>query len=347
MKRLLILGSTGSIGTQALDVVARAGDELELVGLSRRRSLGAARRAGARARRPADRAGRPGRRRARRRGVDRRRGAQRRRGARAARRSSPAPTSCSTRSSAPPASGPTVAALGEGIDLALANKESLVVGGELVTALAEATGAQLLPVDSEHSALHQLLAGEPPGRASSASSSPPPAGRSAAARDELAGVTRRGGAQAPDVVDGRQDHDRLGDADEQGPRGDRGPPPVRHALRAHRRRRAPAVDRPRAGRSCATAPRSRTSAIPTCACRSPTRCTTPTAPTCPIQALDLAAVGALTFEAPDPDAFPCLRLAREAARRRRHRAVRAQRRQRGRRARLPRRPASASPASPR
>jgi 1-deoxy-D-xylulose-5-phosphate reductoisomerase len=59
--------------------------------------------------------------------------------------------------------GPTVATLGEGIDLALANKESLVVGGELVMALAEATGAQILPVDSEHSALHQLLAGEAAG----------------------------------------------------------------------------------------------------------------------------------------------------------------------------------------
>ena len=70
------------------------------------------------------------------------------------------PTSSSTRSSARPASGPTVAALGEGIDLALANKESLVVGGELVTQLAEATGAQIIPVDSEHSAIHQLLAGE-------------------------------------------------------------------------------------------------------------------------------------------------------------------------------------------
>jgi 1-deoxy-D-xylulose-5-phosphate reductoisomerase len=58
---------------------------------------------------------------------------------------------------------PTVAALGEGIDLALANKESLVVGGELVTQLAEATGAQIIPVDSEHSALFQLLAGEQPG----------------------------------------------------------------------------------------------------------------------------------------------------------------------------------------
>src|SRR5205823_13628212 len=59
--------------------------------------------------------------------------------------------------------GPTVAALGEGIDLALANKESLVVGGELVTQLAEATGAQVVPVDSEHSALYQLISGEPAG----------------------------------------------------------------------------------------------------------------------------------------------------------------------------------------
>ena len=50
--------------------------------------------------------------------------------------------------------GSTVVALTEGIDVALANKESLVLGGELVMALAEATGARLLPVDSEHSALH-------------------------------------------------------------------------------------------------------------------------------------------------------------------------------------------------
>src|SRR5579859_7279536 len=58
---------------------------------------------------------------------------------------------------------PTVATLGEGIDLALANKESLVVGGELVMALAQATGATIIPVDSEHSAIHQLLAAERPG----------------------------------------------------------------------------------------------------------------------------------------------------------------------------------------
>jgi 1-deoxy-D-xylulose-5-phosphate reductoisomerase len=59
--------------------------------------------------------------------------------------------------------GPTVVALTEGVDVALANKESLVIGGELTMTLAEATGARLLPVDSEHSALFQLIASQPPG----------------------------------------------------------------------------------------------------------------------------------------------------------------------------------------
>ena len=59
--------------------------------------------------------------------------------------------------------GSTIVALSEGIDVALANKESLVLGGDLVMALAEATGARLLPVDSEHSALFQLIGGEAPG----------------------------------------------------------------------------------------------------------------------------------------------------------------------------------------
>src|SRR5439155_19085143 len=85
--------------------------------------------------------------------------------------------------------GPTVATLGEGVDLALANKESLVVGGELVIALAEATGAALIPVDSEHSALHQLLAAERPGTVDKlilTASGGPFRGR---ARAELEGVT--------------------------------------------------------------------------------------------------------------------------------------------------------------
>jgi 1-deoxy-D-xylulose-5-phosphate reductoisomerase len=56
----------------------------------------------------------------------------------------------------------TMAALGAGADLALANKESLVAGGDLVTAAAEAAGAAILPVDSEHSALAQCLEGAAP-----------------------------------------------------------------------------------------------------------------------------------------------------------------------------------------
>jgi 1-deoxy-D-xylulose-5-phosphate reductoisomerase len=57
----------------------------------------------------------------------------------------------------------TVVALSAGIDVALANKESLVIGGELVMALSEGTGARLIPVDSEHSALHQLIGRESAG----------------------------------------------------------------------------------------------------------------------------------------------------------------------------------------
>jgi 1-deoxy-D-xylulose-5-phosphate reductoisomerase len=56
----------------------------------------------------------------------------------------------------------TIATLRAGVDLALANKESLVVGGDLVMRLAARTGAAIVPVDSEHSALHQLLQGTGP-----------------------------------------------------------------------------------------------------------------------------------------------------------------------------------------
>ena len=52
----------------------------------------------------------------------------------------------------------TLEALEAGIDVALANKESLVAGGPLVLAAARRSGASLIPVDSEHSALHQLAA---------------------------------------------------------------------------------------------------------------------------------------------------------------------------------------------
>jgi 1-deoxy-D-xylulose-5-phosphate reductoisomerase len=157
-RRLLILGSTGSIGVQALDVVSRS-DELTVVGLS---AHDASDQLIAQAREF---------------GVSRIALADDDAAARAAEVWTDGEvlggpealvelvtgTECDLVLNAIVGSAglvPTVAALGEGIDLALANKESLVVGGELVTQLAEATGAAIIPVDSEHSALHQLLAGE-------------------------------------------------------------------------------------------------------------------------------------------------------------------------------------------
>ena len=61
---------------------------------------------------------------------------------------------------------PTLAALDRGTDVAIATKEVLVMAGELVTARARQTGARLIPVDSEHSALWQCLRGEDPGSVS-------------------------------------------------------------------------------------------------------------------------------------------------------------------------------------
>ncbi|MCQ4636533.1 1-deoxy-D-xylulose-5-phosphate reductoisomerase [Anaerovorax odorimutans] len=56
---------------------------------------------------------------------------------------------------------PTYYGLKAGNDIAFANKETLVAGGELITQMAEETGARLLPVDSEHSAIFQCLQGNP------------------------------------------------------------------------------------------------------------------------------------------------------------------------------------------
>lgn len=83
--------------------------------------------------------------------------------------------------------GPTLAALQAGSVLALANKESLVAGGALVTAAA--SPGQIVPVDSEHSALAQCLRGgraEEVGRLVLTASGGPFRGRT---RDDLAGVT--------------------------------------------------------------------------------------------------------------------------------------------------------------
>jgi len=55
---------------------------------------------------------------------------------------------------------PTIAAIKAGKKIALANKETLVVAGEIIGRLIRESGSQLIPVDSEHSAIFQCLAGE-------------------------------------------------------------------------------------------------------------------------------------------------------------------------------------------
>src|SRR3954452_4015393 len=161
MRRLLILGSTGSIGTQALDIVERS-DELELVGLSAERSweqlVAQAQAHGVRRIALADpdagaRAGEAW------------TGGEVLAGAEGLVRLVVESGADLVLNAVVGSAGlaPTVATLAEGIDLALANKESLVVGGELVTALAVGTRANVIPVDSEHSALFQLLRGESAG----------------------------------------------------------------------------------------------------------------------------------------------------------------------------------------
>jgi len=160
MKKVLVLGSTGSIGTQALEVIGRS-DELQAVGLAAGSGwetvVEQAREHGVPTVALADQET-----------------AERARGAWSGRvlageegiRELIATTDADlVLNSIVGAAGlgSTIVALSEGIDVALANKESLVLGGELVMALAEATGARLLPVDSEHSALFQLIGAEAPG----------------------------------------------------------------------------------------------------------------------------------------------------------------------------------------
>jgi 1-deoxy-D-xylulose-5-phosphate reductoisomerase len=57
---------------------------------------------------------------------------------------------------------PTIEAIKRGKTVALANKETLVVAGEIITSLAKKHNARIIPIDSEHSAILQCLAGEKP-----------------------------------------------------------------------------------------------------------------------------------------------------------------------------------------
>jgi 1-deoxy-D-xylulose-5-phosphate reductoisomerase len=306
---VIILGSTGSIGTQALDVVERS-RELQVVGLSASTS--------------ADEIVEQ----ARRFGVKRIALADETAAARAAEQWASGEvlsgdaalmeliteTDCDLVLNGLVGSaglGPTVATLGEGIDLALANKESLVVGGELVTALAEATGARIIPVDSEHSALHQLIASEKPGtvdRLLLTASGGPFRGRQAS---ELGDVTIEEALAHPTWAMGGKitidsatlmnkglelieahhlfgiDYDRIDVVVH--------PQSIIHSLIQLNDGAALA----HMGYPDMRVPISY-------ALHWPERADVPVAP------LNLPELGQLTFEEPDVDAFPCLRLAREA-----------------------------------
>jgi 1-deoxy-D-xylulose-5-phosphate reductoisomerase len=307
VRRILIVGSTGSIGTQALDVVERNPD-LEVVGLAAASSWEQLlAQAGAH-------------------GVRRVALADADAAARAGEHSEVevlagpeglveliTDTDCDLVLNALVGSaglGPTVAALGEGIDLALANKESLVVGGELVTALAEATGAALLPVDSEHSALFQLIEGEPPGtvdRLVLTASGGPFRGRT-----DLESVTREealahptwdmGGKITIDSATLMNKGLELIEAHHMF-----GLPYDSIDVVVHPQSIVHALIHLNDGASLAHLGYPDMRVPISYALSYPERADVP------VRTLDLVDVGALTFEAPDLDSFPCLRLAREAA----------------------------------
>jgi 1-deoxy-D-xylulose-5-phosphate reductoisomerase len=205
--------------------------------------------------------------------------------------------------------GPTVVALSSGIDVALANKESLVIGGELTMALAEATDARLLPVDSEHSALFQLIGAEPPGaveRLVLTASGGPFRGRT-----DLAGVSveealahptwRMGGRITIDSAtlinkgfETIEAHHLFG------------VPYERIEVVVHPQSIVHSLVHLNDGASLAHLGYPDMRVPISYALNYPERADVD------VPRLDLAAVGELTFEQPDPDTFACLRLAREA-----------------------------------
>jgi 1-deoxy-D-xylulose-5-phosphate reductoisomerase len=306
MKKLVILGCTGSIGTQALEIVAASGD-LQVVGLAAGSSWEAAvaqaRRHGVPALALADTAA------AERAAEDwdgRVLGGEE--GIRELIAGSGADLVLNGIVGAS-GLGPTIVALGEGIDVALANKESLVIGGELTMALAEATDSRLLPVDSEHSALFQLIGAEAPGtveRLVLTASGGPFRGRTDLAgvsvQDALAHPTWRMGGRI--TIDSATLMNKGFEAIEA------------HHLFGVPYERIEVVVHPQSivhslidlndGATLAHLGHPDMRVPISYALNYPERADVD------VPRLDLAAVGELSFEAPDPETFACLRLAREA-----------------------------------
>jgi 1-deoxy-D-xylulose-5-phosphate reductoisomerase len=205
--------------------------------------------------------------------------------------------------------GSTVVALTEGIDVALANKESLVLGGELVMALAEATGARLLPVDSEHSALHQLIGSEAPGTVEklvlTASGGP------FRGREDLSGVSVEDALAHPTWQMGGRitiDSATLMNKGFEAIEAHHlfGVPYERIDVVVHPQSLVHSLIHLNDGSSLAHLGYPDMRVPISYALHFPERADVD------VPQLDLAAAGALTFEAPDPGTFACLRLALEA-----------------------------------
>lgn len=310
-RRVVLLGSTGSIGTQTLDVIARHPEDFEVVALAAGRNTALLAEQAAAFGVPADRA---------RSAVD-------------------DPALLAELAALPEADvvvnavvgfaglPATLAALESGKVLALANKESLIAGGPVVAKVRHSGGGEIVPVDSEHSAIYQALRS---GRASEVrriiltASGGPFRGRT---RAELANVTVKDALAHPtwtmgakitidsstlmnkglEVIEARE---LFGDA-LHGPRPGMAtsddefaridvvvhPQSVVHSMVEY-------VD----GSTIAqlSMPDMRLPiGLGLCA---PERLGEP------FGSIDWSTLGALTFEAPDLDTFPCLRLAYEAGR---------------------------------
>ena len=306
MKRVLILGSTGSIGTQALEVVA-ASDDLQVTGLAAgagwEQAVAQARQFGVPAialagEEAAERA----------RGEWNGQVLAGEEGIRELIASSGADLVLNGIVGAAGLAS-TVVALTEGIDVALANKESLVVGGELVMALAEATGARLLPVDSEHSALHQLIGSAAPGtveRLVLTASGGPFRGR-----DDLSGVTVSEALAHPTWAMGGRitiDSATLMNKGFETIEAHHlfGVPYERIDVVVHPQSLVHSLVQLNDGASLAHLGHPDMRVPISYALHFPERADVD------VPLLDLASAGELTFERPDPGTFACLRLAREA-----------------------------------
>jgi 1-deoxy-D-xylulose-5-phosphate reductoisomerase len=205
----------------------------------------------------------------------------------------------------------TLAALEDGIDLALANKESLVAGGELALAAWERGGGRILPVDSEHSALFQCLEGRDAGTVDSlvlTASGGPFRGRT---RDELTGVTAEQALAHPTwnmgpkiTIDSATLMNKGLELIEA--RFLFGIPYERIEVVIHPASVVHSLVRFRDGAALAHLGYPDMRVPISYALTYPERAATP------IPALDLASGLTLEFRAPDEDAFPCLALARAA-----------------------------------